>query len=150
MPRRVTPVSAQLVREVMLTPAITVTPLMTLAELAKLFEHHADVDAFPVVTAEGVLLGIVSRLDILRALRPDAELRRPDAYQVAGTPVSAVMRHGVVSVEADDPAFAAADLMVETRFQSLPVVRRNGGRPVLIGIVSRQALVHALLAAAPV
>lgn len=150
MPRRVTPVPAQLVREVMQTPAITVTPSMTLAELAKLFEHHAEVDAFPVVTAEGVLLGIVSRLDILRALRPDAELRRPDAQEVAATPLSAVMRHGVVSVEADDPAFTAADLMVETRFQSLPVVRRNGGKPVLIGIVSRQALVHALLAAAPV
>ncbi len=128
-----------------MTPAVTVTPWTTLAELAKLFEHHAEVDAFPVVTAEGVLLGIVSRLDILRALRPDAELRRPDARQVASTPVSAVMRHGVISVEADDPAFAAADLMVETRFQSLPVVRRAGGRPVLIGIVSRQGLVHALL-----
>ena len=98
----------------------------------------------------GVLLGIVSRLDILRALRPDVELQRPDAREVASTPVSAVMRHGVVSVEADDPAFAAADLMVETRFQSLPVVRRNGGRPVLVGIVSRQALVRALLAAGPV
>ena len=150
MPRRVTPISAQLVREVMLTPAITVTPWTTLAELAKLFEHHPEVDAFPVVTAEGVLLGIVSRLDILRALRPDVELQRPDAREVASTPVSAVMRHGVVSVEADDPAFAAADLMVETRFQSLPVVRRNGGRPVLVGIVSRQALVRALLAAGPV
>jgi len=129
----------------MMTPAVTVTPWATLTELAKLFEHHPEVDAFPVVTAEGVLLGIVSRLDILRALRPDVELRRPDARQVASTPVSAVMRHGVISVEADDPALAAADLMVETRFQSLPVVRRDGGRPVLIGIVSRQGLVHALL-----
>ena len=149
MTRRVTPVSAQLVREVMMTPAVTVTPWTTLTELAKLFEHHPEVDAFPVVTAEGVLLGIVSRLDILRALRPDIELRRPDARQVASTPVSAVMRHGVISVEADDPAFAAADLMVQTRFQSLPVVRRNGGRPVLIGIVSRQGLVHALLPGGP-
>jgi hypothetical protein len=28
------------------------------------------------------------------------------------------MRHGVISVEADDPALAAADLMVETAFRA--------------------------------
>lgn len=148
MTRRMTAAPTQLTREVMLTPAVTVTPRMTLGELAKLFEHHPEVDAFPVVTEDGILLGIVSRLDILRAVRPGAALARPDPRDVLAAPVSAVMRHGVVSVEPGDPAFAAADLMVETRFQSLPVVRRDGGRPILVGIITRQGLMQAILSAA--
>jgi CBS domain-containing protein len=55
------------------------------------------------------------------------------------------MRHGVISIEPDDPAFAAADLMVETRFQSMPVVERRAGQPVLVGLITRDALLEALL-----
>lgn len=54
------------------------------------------------------------------------------------------MRHGVVSVEAGDPLVVAADLMVETRLRSLPVVRREPKGPVLAGIVSQGDLLRGL------
>ncbi|HEU5171873.1 MAG TPA: CBS domain-containing protein [Gemmatimonadales bacterium] len=131
----------------MSTMPVTVMPSTSVSALITLFDRHSDIDAFPVIADDGVLRGIVSRLDILRAFRPDEELRMPNPRRVGETRVSAIMRHGVISVEPDDPLFAAADLMVETRFQSLPVVHRGGGEPVLVGILSRQALLQGLFSA---
>jgi CBS domain-containing protein len=121
-----------------------VKPDLSVGELLKLFEKH-PMDAFPVIDEGGVLLGLVSRLDVLRLLHPDADLVLPGPDRIRARPVAAIMRHGVISVEPDDPAVAAADLMVETRFQSLPVVERRRGRPVLVGLVSRRMLLDALL-----
>jgi len=139
-----TAVSLKTVREIMMTPPEAVQPELTVGALLKLFDRHA-VDAFPVVDEAGVLLGLVSRLDVLRLLRPNDDLLIPNRKTVAAKPVEAIMRHGIISVEPDDPAFAAADLMVETRFQSLPVVERRAGQPVLVGLVTRGALLEALL-----
>jgi CBS domain-containing protein len=69
----------------------------------------------------------------------------PNRKIATAQPVEAIMRHGIISVEPQDPAFAAADLMIETRFQGLPVVERRAGKPVLVGLVARNALLEALL-----
>lgn len=58
--------------------------------------------------------------------------------------VSDIMRHGVVAIEAGDPPVVAADLMVETRLGSLPVVRREPKGPVLAGIISPGDLLRGL------
>ena len=139
-----TAISLKTVREIMATPPEAVSPRLTVGALLKLFDRHAE-DAFPVVDQDGVLLGLVSRLDVLRFLRPDPEPRVPNWKIVAAQPVEAIMRHGIISVEPQDPAFTAADVMIETRFQSLPVVERRAGKPVLVGLVTRNALLEALL-----
>ncbi|HEX2451123.1 MAG TPA: CBS domain-containing protein [Gemmatimonadales bacterium] len=139
-----TKVSLKTVREIMAKPPETVAPDLTVGALLKLFDRHLA-DAFPVVNADGVLLGLVSRLDVLRLLRPDPDLRMPDWNTISRQRVDRIMRHGVISVEPGDPAFAAADLMVTTRFQTLPVVERSAGRPVLVGLVTRSGLLEALL-----
>jgi CBS domain-containing protein len=63
-----------LVRGVMTTAALTVEPATDLADLARLLvDRH--VRSVPVV-ADGVVVGIVSRRDVLRTLvRPDADIR---------------------------------------------------------------------------
>lgn len=124
------------VRDVMTPAPVTVGTATQFVELIALFERH-DFNAFPVVDDEHVLHGIVTKLDMLRLLRPDQDLRLPLWEDVAGLSVGALMRRGVVTTEPADPVAVAADLMVGTGLRSLPVVARVSGRPVLTGIVSR-------------
>jgi CBS-domain-containing membrane protein len=52
-----------------------------------------------------------------------------------------------VSVEPEDPLIVAADLMVEARLHSLPVVHRAGIVRDLVGIVSQGDLLRGVQAA---
>jgi CBS domain-containing protein len=130
------------IHELMTLRPVTVTPQTTLGDLMARFDRY-DFNAFPVVGEGGALLGIVTKLDVLRVLRRPADVafeRSPAEW-----PTETIMRRGVVAVEPDDPVIAAADLMVETRLRSLPVVRRSGGSPpLLIGIVTQGDLVRGL------
>lgn len=127
-----------------MTPAtITVHEETTVGEALSLFDRH-DFNALPVVDRDGVLRGLITKLDLLRLLRPDASGRIPELADLAGRRVDELMRHGVVTVEPDDPVAVAADLMVATGLRSLPVVNRGSGLPVLIGMLSRGDLLRGL------
>ncbi len=131
------------IHEVMTPRPITATPGTTIGDLMGEFDQH-DFNAFPVVDATGVLVGIVTKLDVLRALRPapDVELRAPES--VTSQRIESIMRRGVVAVEPEDALVVAADLMVETRLRSLPVVQRHGSARKLVGIVSQGDLLRGL------
>ena len=129
--------------EVMSPAPIAVHPETTLGELIALFEQH-DYNGFPVVDNQRILRGLVTKLDLLRVLRPDPEFHLPDLTAVSGREIRLIMRLGVVTVEPDDLAAAAADLMVSTGLRSLPVVERTSGAPVLIGMLSRSDLLRGL------
>jgi CBS domain-containing protein len=131
------------VLEVMTRAPVTVTPQTTIRDLMALFDRH-NFNAFPVVDHEGMLCGIVTKLDVLRLLRPDWDLRIPDSRMLLSASVADIMRRGVVSVEPQDPIAVTADLMVETRLRSLPVVRRHGSGPELVGIVCQGDLLRGL------
>jgi CBS domain-containing protein len=123
---------------------VTVTRQTTIGELLGEFDRH-DFNVLPVVATGGVLVGIVTKLDVLRALRPAPDLDLRSVQSVAGAPVEGIMRRGVVTVEPQDPVAVAADLMVETRLRSLPVVQRSpGAGRLLVGIVSQGDLLRAL------
>ncbi|MFJ4467439.1 CBS domain-containing protein [Streptomyces sp. NPDC089424] len=65
---------AVLAQQLMTTPAVTVHPEATLAQSARLMARHR-VKRLPVVDDEGVLVGIVSRTDLLKVfLRDDEEI----------------------------------------------------------------------------
>ncbi|GHG06956.1 CBS domain-containing protein [Streptomyces filamentosus] len=60
--------------ELMTTPAVTVRPEASLPRAARLMATHR-VKRLPVVDADGVIQGVVSRSDLLKVfLRPDEEL----------------------------------------------------------------------------
>lgn len=62
--------------EAMTSPAITITADREVAEAARAMTQRS-VNRLPVVDAEGKLVGIVTRADLVRAfLRPDAEIER--------------------------------------------------------------------------
>jgi CBS domain-containing protein len=129
--------------EVMSPTVETVQPGTTIAELVRLFDQH-DYNAFPVVEPGNALVGLVTKLDLLRLLGPDSRFELPRFSDLASVRVDQIMRHGVVTVEPDDPAAAAADLMVSSGLHSLPVVERHGGPPLLRGMVSRGDLLRGL------
>jgi CBS domain-containing protein len=60
------PMKKQLAKDIMTSPAITVTADMSIKEIAALLASR-KVNRVPVVDADGKLLGIVSREDLLRA-----------------------------------------------------------------------------------
>ncbi len=128
--------ATETVREVMTGDPVTVRPDTTVAELDTLMRSKG-VASCPVVDDHRELVGIASRVDLLRALRPSRELCVKDPAEVGQLQVRDIMRAGVVTVEPDDPLVAALDLIVDTRLHALPVVQRGPGRPVVVGVVTQ-------------
>jgi CBS domain-containing protein len=130
------------VRDVMSSPAVTVPPDMRLKEVADLLVRER-ISAVPVVD-DGELVGLVSEADLVPLeLAPD-----PRAHLIpqAGRPVrlprvaAEVMTRDVVALPEEADAAEAAQLMLERRIKSIPVVR---GRRV-VGIVARRDLLEVL------
>ena len=99
--------AGRIASELMTAPAITIGPDATLGEAARLMHRHA-VKRFPVVDpADGTILGIVSRTDLLKVfLRDDAEIAREvreDVIQrtlwIDPNTIRIVVRDGVVTME---------------------------------------------------
>ena len=137
----------RLVRDVMTARPVTVTPDLGVLDLHRLLIEK-DLEACPVVGEDEILLGIVSRLDLLRMLRPKREFAGLDVSIVSSQTVQDIMRYGVVSVEPEDPLITAADLMVETRLHALPIVRRERSDRFVIGLLTQSQVLRALMPAA--
>jgi CBS domain-containing protein len=110
------------VGDLMVTAVITVHPDETVRDA------HADMDMggfrhLPVVDPRGRLVGILSDRDVLRALR------RPKA-----TTIAEVMTRSPVTVRLDSPAHVAAELMMDKKISSLPVVDDDGH---LVGLITQ-------------
>jgi len=132
------------IQQVMTRSPATVRPDTSVEELNGLFRAH-DFGAFPVVDEHGSLCGIVTKLDLLRALRPEGGGRLAGRRGLRGRRVDEIMSRGVVTVTPDDRAETAADLMIEHRLRNLPVVdRRTPGQLHLVGILSRTDLLRCL------
>jgi len=112
--------AGKLAHELMTVPVISVTPEAPLGEAARRM-HRKEVKRLPVVDADGRLVGIVSRADLLRVfLREDAEVAREIREDVIRrtlwidpATIQIVVRDGVVTMKGQ----------VERR-SLLPVVER--------------------------
>lgn len=81
--RRGTMATAELARDLMTGPAVTIGPDAGVAEAARLMTARR-VKRLPVVDSGGRLLGIISRVDVLSVFRrPDQEIRAEVADDVA-------------------------------------------------------------------
>jgi CBS domain-containing protein len=133
--------ATETVREVMTGDPVTVSPDTTVEKLEALMRREG-VASCPVVDDRGELVGMASRVDLLRALRPSRELAVKAPAEVGQLQVRDIMRAGVVTVEPGDPLVAALDLIVDTRLHALPVVHRGPGRPVVVGLVTQSDLLR--------
>lgn len=117
-------------QDVMNRAVITIRPHMPVAAAAALLVARGVTSA-PVVTAEGMLRGIVSEADLLRA-RPVVDVTEQtteDAVTAAD-----VMTPQPVTVRPTDELADVAALLLDRGVRAVPVV--DGGR--LVGILSRR------------
>ncbi|WP_246742880.1 CBS domain-containing protein [Rhodomicrobium vannielii] len=111
---------------------------LTLRELGALFDHN-DYNSFPVVDND-VLVGLVTKLDFLKAFIFDTSHLMPHYGEVMSKTVGEVMMKDIVHVELETPLTKVLELMVKLRTRGFPVL--DEGK--LVGFISRTDLTHAL------
>jgi CBS domain-containing protein len=124
------------VYDMMSSSPVTVGPTTSIGNLLALFDRH-DFNAFPVVEQHNRLVGIVSKLDVLKRLLDHRAPTSSATSAIATACVADVMRRKAVFVNPPDAITAAGNLMVVTKLRSLPVIERREGRPLLVGMLSR-------------
>ncbi|MDR6207965.1 CBS domain-containing protein [Paraburkholderia graminis] len=139
--------------DVMTTSVISVTPDMTIRQVAKLFSDNG-ISGAPVLDTDGLIAGVISEGDLLRRSEIGTDERKRaswldfwsashearDYVKTHAAKVSDVMTTDVVTVRPDTPLAEVACILGERHIKRVPVT--EGGR--VIGIVSRANLVQAL------
>jgi len=132
------------VNEVMTTHVVAVTKDASFRDIATMLRRHR-VSAFPVVDADGKVIGVVSEADMLpkeallaapgvRVPAGDAESRHNDFAKATGVTAASIMTRAPITITQDEPVTSAARLMYSCKVKSLPVVTEHG---YLVGIISR-------------
>jgi CBS domain-containing protein len=127
------------VRHVMTEKPVTVKRDALLSEVEDLFEEH-DFNTLPVVDSQGGLVGVLTKLDALRAFAFTPESVIPRYADVMQRHVEESMTRDPLSVDPDLPLTRVLQQMIETRHKSIPVV--EGGR--LVGVIAREDVLRAL------
>ncbi len=142
-------------RDIMTSPVVTVTPDTTVLEVVKLMLDNG-ISALPVVTANGVLVGLVSEGDLIR--RSEIGARDYSSWWLAaiggkvrlaeefikshGMRVAEIMTRDVVTVPDDTPVGRIAEILEKNQIKRVPVIANDA----VVGIVSRANLLQALAA----
>jgi CBS domain-containing protein len=131
------------VADAMTREPVTIAPDLPLGEAAALLERH-DFNALPVVEGAGRLLGVLSKLDVLRAFRFTPRSKLPPYDEIMAQPAREAMTTRPECMSPAEPLTRVLQHMVESGHKSFPVL--DAGR--LVGVVSREDVVRALRAAA--
>jgi CBS-domain-containing membrane protein len=131
------------VGELMSKPVVTVTPETTVEALRELMTAH-DFNAFPVANDAGVLLGLVTRLDLFRTYLLQYARFLPAIEETWVSSVGAIMSRGVIALYTTEPALKAIALMVEHRIRTIPIVTDTVAGTVVVAVVTRRDLTAAL------
>ena len=132
------------VGDVMSTDVVTVGKGTSCKEVARIMTGRR-VNAVPVVTDDGRVMGMVSEADVLRKQERDfsrfvaglPRRTRRERAQARARCAAELMSSPAITIHPDAPVGAAARLMNGHRIRRLPVVDPSGK---LIGIVSRRDL----------
>jgi CBS domain-containing protein len=139
--------------DVMTTNVISVTPDMTIRQVAKVFVHNC-ISGAPVLDTDGSIAGMISEGDLLRRCEIGTDERKRtswldvwsashearDYVKTHAVKVSDVMTTEVVTVQPDTPLGEIAGILEARHIKRVPVTK--AGR--VVGIVSRANLVQAL------
>jgi acetoin utilization protein AcuB len=120
------------VSEVMTRKVVTLKPEDTISKVKELFMKH-KFNAFPVVDSKGKFLGLVSKIDFLKIFAMGITISRSSFYNQWAKNVSEIMITSVKPVGPDSELIDAANLMVEYRYRTVPVIDKNQK---LVGIIT--------------
>ena len=132
-----------LIREVMTTPAVTVTTQSSTGTALWLMREE-QISSLPVVDDRGALIGVLNETALVQdgALVDNWVLA--SAGHISGTTpsrrVGDAMTHHVVTVSPDDTVDLAIDLMRSTMLDYLPVVENDR----VVGTVGRTDMIRLL------
>ncbi len=127
------------VEDVMTSEVATTTPDAPLAEAEKIFEEH-DFNGLPVVDETGRLVGVVTKLDLLRTFRFNEDHMFPPYARIMQQSVEGVMTRNPMTVTSRAPLTRVLEKLVASGNKSFPVLDGDD----LVGIVSREDLLDAL------
>jgi CBS-domain-containing membrane protein len=141
--------SAVKVAEIMSRDVVGVSPALSLKDVAELLQSRR-ISGVPVVTANGILIGVVSEGDIVakaRGVSVDPDVRsnwlfgpdESDALKREAQTAADAMSLPPITIEPQKSVAEAARVLVARGVNRLPVV--EGGR--LVGIVTRADIVRA-------
>jgi CBS domain-containing membrane protein len=134
------------VRDLMSTSVITLTQGQSLSHARELM-NGKRIRHLPVVDDAGLLVGLVTRRDVLNvaigSLLPLEPAQRDELER--NVPVARIMRERVWTARPDDPADAAAQLMLDHYIGCLPVTERGQ----VVGILTEADLAEAAAAVPP-
>src|SRR5436309_14818753 len=99
---------------------LIVSPGTALAEVEALFERH-DFNSLPVVSRDGILLGLVTKLDFLQAFAFTPQEAVPHYDEIMCRPAESVMTGDPITVRPDRPLTRLLQVIVDTRHRGLPV-----------------------------
>jgi CBS domain-containing protein len=125
--------------DVMTRQVETTSPGTPLFEIDEILERR-DFNGLPVVDAEGKLLGLVTKLDVLRAFRSNAGSMFLPYEEIMKSCAASVMSRNVQTLTPLAPLTRVLDNLVSTGVKSLPVVDRDR----IVGIVSREDVLSGL------
>ncbi|HMK60667.1 MAG TPA: CBS domain-containing protein [Dissulfurispiraceae bacterium] len=143
-------------RDIMTKDVITVSPAMTVEDLARILVERR-ISGAPVVDAEGNLVGIVTENDLIRKNKKfhiPTIVRLFDAYimldsksrieqeikDMAAVTIGDIYRKDVVTVSEESPVDEIATIMSEKSVHLIPVVK---GRKI-IGIIGKIDIIQGL------
>ena len=118
---------------------VTVAAGTSLAEAEALLEKH-DFNALPVVGPARELVGVVTKLDLLRAFRFTDQHMFPPYEEIMARPVREVMVTDVTTVTPRMPLTRVLETLVRLRTKSLPVVEDGA----VVGMIAREDVLQAL------
>jgi len=131
------------VRDVMTTDLMTVRGEVQLKAAEEIFEKH-DFNGLPVIDPEGRLIGMVTKLDLLKTFVFTDKVKVPPYQNLMSKSISTVMTRDVRIVDPETPLTRILQLMIDTRNKSFPVVENDR----LVGIIAREDVLGALHQAA--
>jgi len=118
--------SSQTIRSLMTSPAVTVDENDSLA-LATTRMIHSGLKRLPVVNADGKLVGMISRLDVLRQVVQAPQPPRPAEIRAGAiTTVRDVMTHDFPTVSQDDDLETMVEKFIQANSTRLIVVDEAG------------------------
>jgi len=130
------------VAEIMTSKVITACMDDTLGGIRKVLEVH-HFHHIPIVEKDR-LVGIVSDRDVLKEMSPYVDSVRADnrALNTLKKKAHQIMTRRVITVSSEDSIEEAVSLMLEKKFNCLPVLEHSGA---VIGIVTKIDLLETLL-----
>ena len=131
------------VRDVMTSEPVTVKKNVKLSYVEAIFEEH-DFNGLPVVDEKNQLIGMITKLDLLKAFAFTKKSKIPLYDAIMGQKISNVMTKEPHVVYPKTPLTRVLQHMTETGHKSLIVVEDD----LVVGIVAREAIIRALRQAA--